>query len=471
MKEPSSLHDAEASLEATQAARYATYRDYRASRVDWLGDVPRHWDVKRLKFVLERNDSGVWGDEDDPSGTVVLRSTEQTVDGGWRIDEPARRALTDRERRSAMLISGDLVVTKSSGSSLHIGKTSLVSSEVAQLEPCFSNFMQRLRTNQSLDPRWVYYLLNCPTGRQQLVYNSNTTTGLANLNGTILGNVWCSFPEPSEQAEILEFLDDRIEKIDSLVNARRELMQLFKEKRQAVMAHFLTEGLNQDIELRDSGIAWLGDVPRHWDVKRLKFVLERNDSGVWGDEDDPSGTVVLRSTEQTVDGGWRIDEPARRALTDRERRSAMLISGDLVVTKSSGSSLHIGKTSLVSSEVAQLEPCFSNFMQRLRTNQSLDPRWVYYLLNCPTGRQQLVYNSNTTTGLANLNGTILGNVWCSFPEPSEQAEILKSLEGKVGIIDELARAVQDSIRHLACLRLSLISAALTGEIDVRGGTA
>lgn len=224
-------------------------------------------------------------------------------------------------------------------------------------------------------------------------------------------------------------------------------------------------------DYRASRVDWLGDVPRHWDVKRLKFVLERNDSGVWGDEDDPSGTVVLRSTEQTVDGGWRIDEPARRALTDRERRSAMLISGDLVVTKSSGSSLHIGKTSLVSSEVAQLEPCFSNFMQRLRTNQSLDPRWVYYLLNCPTGRQQLVYNSNTTTGLANLNGTILGNVWCSFPEPSEQAEILKSLEGKVGIIDELARAVQDSIRHLACLRLSLISAALTGEIDVRGGTA
>ena len=125
----------------TSLKPYPTYKD---SGVPWLGKVPEHWGVSRLKGLLTRNESKVWGNDFDEAGTVILRSTEQTIDGGWRIVNPAKIRLLPAQRSAALLAAGDLVVTKSSGSPAHIGKTSLVSSDVAALDCCFSNFMQRL---------------------------------------------------------------------------------------------------------------------------------------------------------------------------------------------------------------------------------------------------------------------------------------------------------------------------------------
>ena len=158
--------------------RLPPYPKYKQSGIEWLRDVPEHWEITRLRHVLARNDGGVWGDEDDPEGTVILRSTEQTLDGGWRIEEPARRVLTELEKRYYVLETGDLVVTKSSGSALHIGKTSLVTKSVATLAACFSNFMQRLRMSSSVDPLLAFYLLNSPYWKAaaciQLEYNYRT---------------------------------------------------------------------------------------------------------------------------------------------------------------------------------------------------------------------------------------------------------------------------------------------------------
>src|SRR5947209_9277031 len=104
--------------------RYPKYKD---SGVEWLGEVPDHWEVLRLKWLIERNDGGVWGDDPDGvSDTCVLRSTEQTADGNWDIVDPSMRRLSEVEKEGSNLKAGDLLITKSSGSSLHIGKTTLV---------------------------------------------------------------------------------------------------------------------------------------------------------------------------------------------------------------------------------------------------------------------------------------------------------------------------------------------------------
>ena len=345
------------------------YPAYRPSGVEWLGEVPEHWEVRPLKALLSKNDSGVWGDdpeEEDVRSTIVLRSTEQTVDGGWAIEAPATRMLSPRERAGALLKVGDLVVTKSSGSEFHIGKTSLVTVEVSDLNACFSNFMQRLRCRSGFDPRLVWYLLNSPVGRQQLVFNSNTTTGLANLNGTIFGEVVTPVPPVDEQRAIAAFLDRETERIDALVAKMRLLIERLQEHRTALITRAVTRGLPSDAaravgldpspRLKPSGVEWLGEVPEHWEVRPLKALLSKNDSGVWGDdpeEEDVRSTIVLRSTEQTVDGGWAIEAPATRMLSPRERAGALLKVGDLVVTKSSGSEFHIGKTSLVTVEVSR----------------------------------------------------------------------------------------------------------------------
>ena len=112
-----------------------------------LCQVPPGWSIQRLRTLLVLNSGGAWGEEVVEGGTIVLRSTVQSFDGVWNITDPARCLLTSSQRDEALLRAGDLVITKSSGSSLHIGKTTIVTAEIESLHCCFSNFMQRLRVN------------------------------------------------------------------------------------------------------------------------------------------------------------------------------------------------------------------------------------------------------------------------------------------------------------------------------------
>ena len=131
----------------------------------------------------------------------------------------------------------------------------------------------------------------------------------------------------------------------------------------------------------------------------------------------PSSYVRQR---QTVNGEWSIDTPAMRLLTARQVAQTRLEVGDLVVTKSSGSNLHIGKTSIVDESVAELHCGFSNFMQRLKVDRQQEARFFWYLMNTPVAREQLVFLSTTTTGLGNLNASILGAIRFASAPLSEQ---------------------------------------------------
>ena len=216
------------------------YPAYKPSGVEWLGDVPAHWEVKRTKSFLSQNDSGVWGSDFDDNGVIVLRSTEQAVNGEWSIVAPARRRLTPSEYSACHLEEGDLLVTKSSGSTLHIGKTSIVTKEVAALDCCFSNFMQRLRVKQNTIPRFVWYALNGELGRRQFEYYSDTTTGLANLNGEVIGNVTLTSPPLPEQTAIVRFLDHADRRIRRYIRAKQKLITLLEEQKQAIIHQAVT---------------------------------------------------------------------------------------------------------------------------------------------------------------------------------------------------------------------------------------
>jgi type I restriction enzyme S subunit len=445
------------------------YQAYKDSGVEWIGEIPEHWDVKRLKDALTRNDGGCWGDDSSAeSGTLVFRSTEQTMDGNWSITDPAYRHLRPREIQECTLQVGDLVMTKSSGSSSHIGKTTLVDKSIAELRPVYSNFMQRLRVSDCNFPTFHWYFLNNKIARIQFDFYSNTTTGLANLNEKIIGSVQLPSPPLEEQKLIASFLDRKTGKIDALVEQQQQLINLLKEKRQSLISHTVTKGLNPSVRMKDSGVEWIGAIPEHWEVKRLKDSLVRNDGGCWGM--DPlygQGTLVLRSTEQTVDGYWNIQDPAYRELSDREKGQCTLLLGDLVMTKSSGSSSHIGKTTIVDESVAALTPAYSNFMQRLRTSESLLPSLLWYTLNNQVARLQLDFYSNTTTGLANLNSKVIGSVLLPTPPLEDQKQIAAFLDQETSKIDQLIDKANQSIALLKERRSSLISAAVTGKIDVR----
>ena len=218
---------------------------------------------------------------------------------------------------------------------------------------------------------------------------------------------------------------------------------------------------------KDSGVEWIGEIPEHWNAGKLRYGITKNDGGAWGDDFDDNGVIVLRSTEITLDGNWKIEEPARRLLTETEIEKTKLQKGDLLITKSSGSEKHIGKTAVVTEEVESLSACFSNFMQRIRPHQNQDSRYLHYILNSNLAREQYNYLSQTTTGLANLSAEIIGNIQIPFLPFPEQQSISDYLNQKTNEIDNLIGKYEKAIELLKEYRTTLISEVVTGKMDVR----
>lgn len=442
---------------------WSAYREYKDSHVPWLGAIPATWEVAPLKFHLDRNDGGVWGD--DPDGTddtIVLRSTEQTVDGRWAIADPAPRKLSAAEKRAAMLEEDDLLVTKSSGSSLHIGKTTIVDPQVAALRCCYSNFMQRLRTADSLRPKYAWYLMNHRIMREQFDLNSNTTTGLANLNSTILGEARIAIPTPAEQDSILDFLDRETAKIDALIAKQEQLIATLREDRSIAVDLVLDRhGFSPPRRLLDLDSA---AVPTGWQIIRLGTLLRQLTNGFVGPTRDilrDEGVPYIQSTH--IKQG-RIDFDRRPFYVSREwhdqRPRIHLREGDVLIVQTGD----IGKVAVVPPGFGDAS-CHALQIARVKANLvtgtylgAFLSSWLGYQYLCSLATGAL--HPHLEAGIRALPVVV--------PPLDTQAEIVRQVDERIAQIDRLTAKAIEVIEVLREYRSALITDAVTGKIDVRG---
>jgi len=442
--------------------RYPAYKD---SGVPWLGEIPAHWDVERLKYVARITGGGTpaMGRPEFWGGDVPWASPKDFV--ADRLSDTQDHITQEGLQNSTthMVPEASVLVVVRSGILKHSLPVSLTLAPMA-----INQDVKALSPVRGLEARFLAAALRGLAGTV-LVLCRRLGATVDSIDAERFADLSLPLPPLAEQVAIAAYLDRETGRIDALVTRYRRLIDLLREKRAALITHAVTRGLDPDVPLRDSGVPWLGDIPAHWVVKRLKFALSRNDGGVWGEEGAGDDDVVLRSTDMGVGGEWQIDSPARRRLSPSERREGRLAEGDLLVTKSSGSALHLGKTALVTKDVAALGCCFSNFMQRLRLAQGNAAKYFYYLLNAPLGREQMNYLGTTTTGLANLNAAVLGDLRFTVPPLSEQVAIAAYLDRETGRIDALVERIERLIERLGEYRSALITAAVTGQIDVRDG--
>jgi type I restriction enzyme S subunit len=452
--------------------RLPRYPEYKDSGAAWLGAVPAHWTVKRFKWLIERNDGGVWGD--DPDGTddtLVLRSTEQTVDGQWKLEDPAFRKLTESDKRSSMLMLGDLLVTKSSGSSLHIGKTTLVDEQVAALSCCYSNFMQRIRLSDDLIPKLAWYVMNNDLARVQFDLLSNSTTGLANLNGTMISEIGIPVASRVEQDLIATFLDRETAKIDALIAEQEKLITLLAEKRQATISHAITRGLNPEAPMKDSGVTWLGEVPENWSVTCIKRVVLSIEQG-WSPQcenfpvTDQSEWGVLKVG--CVNGG--VFQPTENKKLPQELDpipSYALKRGDLLVSRANTRDL-VGSAAVVPMDFDNLLLC--DKLYRLRAAPELcSPEYLAAFLSTGVARSKIeVSATGASSSMLNISQAVILELPAPMPSVVEQRKILDFLHAESSRIDILTTEAISAIALLKERRSALIAAAVTGQIDVRG---
>lgn len=439
------------------------YAEYTESGTVWLGSLPSHWKCLSFKWLISRNDGGVWGDDPDGANdSIVLRSTEQSVDGRWKIDEPALRKLTPNEKQAGRLEVGDLLVTKSSGSALHIGKTTLTTPEVAALECCYSNFMQRIRVGPAILPKLAWYIMNSELARLQFDLLSNSTTGLANLNGTMIGQLLVPVAPPHEQSAIVSFLDYETAKIDALIAEQEKLLALLAEKRQATISHAVTRGLNPNVPMKDSGISWLNKVPRHWEIVGLTKYIDsivdyrgrtptKVDDGVFlvTAKNIRDGVIDYHASQEYIDPR-EYDEVMRRGTPKK---------GDVLFTTEAP----LGQVAIVDREDIALAQRIIKFRANpKRLNNAYLKTWIMSRF-CQFNLEQLATGS-TALG---IKGSKIGQVRMCLPPLEEQREIVAFVEEEMAKLDALETTAERAIALLKERRSALITAAVTGKIDVR----
>ncbi len=435
------------------------YKKYKDSGVEWIGEIPRHWTCGSMKYVLENNDGGVWGDdiEDDQTGVIVIRSTEITIDGKWDLSNPMKRKLSDKDIAKCLLKQGDIIITKSSGSPDHIGKSVIVDKYVEDLNCCYSNFVQRIRFN-GFNPKLYHYILNSQIVREQFRYLTQSTTGLGNLNGTNLNEVILPFIPLSEQEQIVSYLDEKTSQIDKMIQITETKIDLLKQKRVSLINEAVTKGLDKTVKMKDSGVEWIGEIPRHWVMIKLKCISYINNGSTpnSGISEFWDGDIVWVTPSDISRLKNRIIQNSERKITPSGLNSCgtNIVPPNSVILTTRAPIGNIG--------ISSIELCTNQGCKSIVT-QDINPVLLYYFLLI--SKEELQALGSGTTFLE-LSTESLKNFQVVLPPLSEQEQIVSFLDEKTSQIDQLVSIEQKRIETLKEYRQSLISEVVTGKVKV-----
>ena len=427
------------------------------SGIPWIGEIPKEWKVVIGKNAYIANDGGVWGD--DPNGindTIVLRSTEQDIDGHLHIIEPARRLLSEKEIESAQLKEGDLIITKSSGSPSHIGKTSIIDKDVAKLNCCYSNFIQRLRVNG--EPLFYWFLMNSPVVKKQFEYLSTTTTGINNINSQTLNNLIFPTPSFAEQKKIASFLDIKCAEIDETIALQEKIVEELKAYKQSVITEAVTKGLNSDVPMKDSGIEWIGEIPEHWSIDKIIRSFGLIGSGTTPkstDEDNFIGNIRWIQSGD-INGGVMIECKNSISENTLQTTSALKIyNPPFIIIAMYGAS--VGNTSISMIDGCVNQACCVLSESRLN---------LEYAFNVIKSCKDFWIRKAVGGGQPNISQDTIKSTWIPIPPKEEQYQIASHLNTKCSQIDSLINIKLSKIDSLKEYKKSIIYEYVTGKKEV-----
>jgi type I restriction enzyme S subunit len=426
--------------------RYPKYKD---SGVEWLGEVPAGWATKRIGYYFAERREKV-SDKDYPALSVTMGGIVPQIDTAAKSDD------SDNRKR---VCQGDFVINSRSDRK--------GSSGVSDLEGSVSLISIVLRPHDAsaVHMPFVHHLLRSQLFQEEFYRNGKgIVADLWSTNYSSMRNILLAVPDPTEQTAIAAFLDRETAKIDALVAEQRRLMELLKEKRQAVISHAVTKGLNPDAPMKDSGIEWLGEVPEGWEVQRVKSVSTFTTSGPrgWSDCIAEEGSLFIQSGDLNETLGIDFGEAKRVLIQDNAEAARTQLFVDDVVVCITGA-----KTGKVALSQLQPEPAYVNqHLCLIRPGSQIVPQFLAIALKGEVGQ---TYFEISQYGLK--QGLSLENVReCPVPLPpiAEQEAITIYVGREIIKLDTLTAEAQRAIALLQERRTALISAAVTGQIDVRG---
>jgi len=441
--------------------RYPAYKD---SGVEWLGEVPEHWNVMRLSRNLENMPCyGVLVPEYVDDGVPMLRIND--IENGLASRDDLKKISTQLsdEYSRTLLEEGDiaLAVVGTIGRSLIVDK---------QLVGCnLSRAVAKIRPGKNLSARMLRWIFESLSFRR---YTDLLCVGTAQrvLNMSTLASFYVTVPSCQEQVSIVNFLERETAKIDTLIAEQQRLIELLQEKRQAVISHAVTKGLNPEVPMKDSGVEWLGEVPEHWEVQKVKHFCRHIEQG-WSpqceneaSEGDAPGVLKVGC----VNGGiFRAGENKRLPPDLSPIPEYSVRKGDLLISRANTKEL-VGSAAVVSEDYPWLFICVKLYRITVDPSLATASFLALYLGSSEVRGQVELGASGASQSMQNISQSVLMELPIALPDLVEQEAIRNTIANECCSIDELVAEGSRGIQLLQERRSALISAAVTGQIDVQG---
>lgn len=435
-----------------------SYDDYKIVDIPWLTDLPVSWRVKRIKHTTYLKGrvgwKGLTSDEYLEDGYAYLVTG---TDFSKKFISWHECHCVDSERYEddpfIQLRNGDLLITKDGT----IGKLALV--ENLDRPACLNSGIFLVRPTSDYVTPYMYWVLQSEAFKVFCDLSSLGST-IQHLYQNIFEDF--SFPIPSidEQTAIAAFLDRETAKIDALIAEQEKLIALLAEKRQATISHAVTRGLNPDAPMKDSGVAWLGEVPAHWGIRKLKSLTSRIGDGLHGtptyvDESD----YFFINGNNLVEGSIAFFENTRNVSEQECSSQAIPLSQSTVLLSINGT---IGNFAFYSGEKVML----GKSAAYVNCSFALDRRYLAYFVQAD-GCKNYFLDSLIGTTIHNLSLETIRATPVPIPSLVEQESIISFLETETGRLNALIKHATHGIALLKERRSALIAAAVTGQIDVR----
>lgn len=444
--------------------KYKAYPEYKDSGVEWLGKIPTHWICTQIKYgynitlgkMLQKNKSS---SKDELKPYLKAQNIQPTgidlsvIDNMW---------FSPDEKNKLLLKNNDVLISEGGD----VGRSAIWQ---GQLVECYiQNAINRARAIKGNSPYflnyWMVYLKSADF--------INTLCNKATIAHYTAEKVEASpllLPNSDEQLQISLFLEHETAKIDDLIEKQQQLIELLKEKRQAVISHTVTKGLNPDVPMKDSGVEWLGEVPANWGIKRCKNLFKFVTSGSrgWASYYSDEGSLFFRIANLTRDSispklaSIQYVSPPNGSEGERSqiKENDLLIS----ITADLGS-VCTADESIVGGYVSQ-------HVSLCRPNSLVSSsRWLAYFVLSDAAKEQFQGAGYGGTKIQ-LSLEDINELYVAYPPRNEQEKIARYIDKQLSDLDDLDHSAQKLVELLKERRTALISAAVTGKIDVRDWVA
>jgi type I restriction enzyme S subunit len=444
--------------------RYEEYKDY---GFDWIGEVPKHWTSKSFRYCIEvltdftANGSFASLAENvtyqDHGYSRLVRLTdlrENLLNEGIYVSEEAHRYLKKSE-----LFGGELLIANVGA---YAGLVTIMPKLDGKMTLGPNMFL--VKTTAGCDERFFYYLLSSPCCSEQLKMMA-VSSAQPKLNKENIRQLKVVIPPIDEQLQIIAFLDEHTQKVDTLISKKEKLIELLQQERTTIINQAVTKGLDPNVPMKASGVEWLGEIPKHWELKRIKHLTSKIGSGVTpkggAEIYQTTGIALLRSQNVHFDG-FKLEDVAYISEAIHKNMSGSKVYPNDVLLNITGGS--IGRCFYVTNEF--LEANVNQHVCILRPNSNIETKYLYNLLRSDAGQIQIDL-CQAGGNRESLNFEQVGNFFIPYPGTEERSEILAFIQHKN---EDIVRIIEKTVREIELIKeykTTLISEVVIGKIDVR----